>query len=386
MSEFERLLGEMNERVDELVDSTLERVGERYPNWAAETAFSIEQIRAYTRGAIRAQLRDFGNETLPAQCPEAAALAARAVARTGELEAFANGYRSGQAALWGTWFCLVEDSGLHGEERRALLTRGSDFFFQYADLLADYITKVYRDEVGQLNGDGSHRRFNAVKALLAGDPAGFSALDVDLRRHHLGLIAWGTEGEEAARELAKRLGRPILTVAPIATTRWGWISGSRRLSDPERKLIASFKPPERAGLALGLDEFGEHGFRTTHRQAQRARLLAPTAEPSLTLYSNVAIEALAAENPEEARNFVARELGAIDDESANSKRIRETLAAYFAAEHNAASAAASLGVHQQTVENRLRAAEERLGRSVGARRLELELALRLRATLAGERV
>ena len=100
-------------------------------------------------------------------------------------------------------------------------------------------------------------------------------------------------------------------------------------------------------MALGLDEFGEHGFRTTHRQAQRASLLAPTAEPSLTLYSDVAIEALAAENPEEARNFVSRELGAIDDESANSRRIRETLAAYFAAEHNAASAAASLGVHSK---------------------------------------
>jgi len=386
MSEFERLLGEMQKRVDELVDMTLERVGQRYPNWAAETAFSLGQIRAYSRGAIRAQLRDFASDSLPAQCPESAAVAARAVARTGELEAFANGYRSAQAALWGTWFCLIEDSELDGEERRALLSRGSDFFFRYADLLADFITKIYREEVGQLNGDGAHRRFNAVKSLLAGDPAGFSAVDIDLRRHHLGLIAWGKGGEEAARALAKALGRPILLVAPIATTRWGWISGSRRFGDAERKLVASFKPPSEAGLALGLDEFGEHGFRTTHRQAQRARLLAPTEEPSLTLYSDVAIEALAAENPEEARNFVARELGAIDDGSANSQRIRETLAAYFAAEHNAASAAASLGVHQQTVANRLRAAEERLGRPVGSRRLELELALRLRSTLAGEHV
>jgi len=49
----------------------------------------------------------------------------------------------------------------------------------------------------------------------------------------------------------------------------------------------------------------------------------------------------------------------------------------------AASAAATLGVHQQTVANRLRAAEERLGHSVGSRRVELEIALRLRAALDG---
>jgi DNA-binding PucR family transcriptional regulator len=52
-----------------------------------------------------------------------------------------------------------------------------------------------------------------------------------------------------------------------------------------------------------------------------------------------------------------------------------------AAEHNAASAAAALGVHQQTIANRLRAAEERIGHPVAARRIELETAMRLRASL-----
>jgi DNA-binding PucR family transcriptional regulator len=95
----------------------------------------------------------------------------------------------------------------------------------------------------------------------------------------------------------------------------------------------------------------------------------------------VAVEALASENRADARAFVAHELRGIDDDSASSLHIRETIAAYFAAEHNAASAAAALGIHQQTVANRLRAAEDRLGRPVGARRVELETALRLRACL-----
>jgi DNA-binding PucR family transcriptional regulator len=126
-----------------------------------------------------------------------------------------------------------------------------------------------------------------------------------------------------------------------------------------------------------MQEYGLHGFRITRRQAQRARQLA-AAEPSLTRYSDVAVETLASENPEEARSFVDRELGELGADSAVSARIRETLAAYFAAGHNAASATTTLGVHQQTVANRLRAAEERLGHPIGSRRVELELALRLR--------
>jgi hypothetical protein len=283
---------------------------------------------------------------------------------------------------------LIEDSSLAGEERRELLTRGSDFFFRYADLLGDYVAAVHREELIQLRSNGAQRRFNAVKALLEGDPmpASTNALDLDLRQHHLGLIAWGDAGEQAARRLAKDLGRPLLIVAPIPNTWWGWISGSHPFERDEQRTIKRFQPPPGASLALGLQEYDEHGFRTTHRQAQRARLLSPAGDDLLTRYSDVAVEALASENQEEAHSFLARELGAINDESPASQRIRETLAAYFAAEYNAASAAATLGVHQQTVANRLRAAEERLGHSIGARRVELELALRLRRSLGSESI
>jgi hypothetical protein len=383
MSEFERLLGEMEARLDALVDSTLERLGQRSPSWATDSAFSRKQIADFTRASIRAQLRAFRRDALPKSCPDLDATAARMVARVGELESYSNGYRSAQAALWEAWFALIEDSTLEGAERRDLLTRGSDFFFRYADLLGDYAGSVYREEVLQLRSNGKQRRFSAVKALLDGEPLPTAAadLDLDLRQHHLGVIAWGKAAEAAARSLASDLGRPLLLVAPIPGTCWAWISGTRALADSERRAVERFRPPPEAGLSLGMDEYGEHGFRTTHRQAQRARLLAPAAEPSLTRYSDVAVEALATENAEEARSFIARELGAIDDDSSRSREIRDTLSAYFTAEHNAASAAATLGVHQQTVANRLRAAEERLGHSIGARRLELEVALRLRSAL-----
>jgi DNA-binding PucR family transcriptional regulator len=57
--------------------------------------------------------------------------------------------------------------------------------------------------------------------------------------------------------------------------------------------------------------------------------------------------------------------------------LRETLRAYFEAERNVSSAAAALGVKRHTVTNRLRAAEEKLGRSLNVCAGELDVALHL---------
>jgi hypothetical protein len=387
MSEFNRLVGEMQARLDRLADLTLERLEERFSARVNETAFSSAQVVEFSRASIATQLLAFERGELPGHCPEPDGVAARAAAAVGEIEVLSGGYRAAQMTLWEAWFALVEDSpGLAVKERRELLSRGSDFFFRYADLLGGYVAAVYREEALKLRGNSEQRRFLAVKALLEGSSAAASAtgLDLDLEQHHLGLLAWGEAGGRAARELAKALHRPLLIVAPIRDSWWAWISGAQPFGRSEETTIEHFAPPPGASLSLGLQEFGYEGFRVTHRQAQRARLLASAAERSLTRYADVAVEALASENQQEARSFIARELGPIGDDSSASQRIRETLSAYFAAEHNAASAAATLGVHQQTVANRLRVAEERLGHPVGTRRVELEVALRLRAALMSE--
>jgi hypothetical protein len=384
MNQFDRLVDEMVARVDQLAALTLERLRERSPLWPVETAFSCDQVQAVARASLEVQLSAFRRDALPGKGPEVYEAAARAVARAGERNIFANGHRAAQLALWETWFGLVEDSTeLDAEERRHLLTRGSDFFFRYADLISEYIIEAYRDERAKLGGSREQRRFRAIKALLNAEPLTTSVpdLDLDLDQHHLGLVAWGRRGDEAARALASELSRPLHIVAPTELTWWAWISGKKSFEGDEKLVLQRFQAPADSGVAVGLQEYGILGFRATHRQAQRARLLAPSDSSTVTRYADVAVEALATENRAEAQSFVERELKAIGDDSTASTRIRETLSAYFAAEHNAASAAARLGVHQQTVGNRLRTAEERLGHSIGARRVELELALRLRESL-----
>jgi hypothetical protein len=384
MSEFDRLAAQLRGRLDHIAAATLDRLHERAPGWLLQTAVSHEQIHSYIRASLRAHLRFFELDALPKSCPDADAAAAAAAARVGEVDTLRNGIRSAQMILWETWFDLIEDSPqLQGVERRELLTRGSNFFFRYADLLSDCVVTIAERVLRELGGDAEQRRYRAIRGLLEGEPLQpSSALELELDQHHLGLFAWGERGAEAARELAERLGRRLLLVSPLSHSWWGWISGSRPFEAAEERTITRFSAPPEAGIALGLPGFGEAGFRATHRQAQRARWFAPTGTATVIRYADVAVESLASENREDACAFVERELGAINDESTTSTRIRDTLSAYFAAEHNAASAAATLGIHQQTVANRLRSAEDRLGHPIGSRRVELEVALRLRAALA----
>ena len=377
-AEFTRLAAALEAARDQIAALVLERVRGSLPSWVVENPVLWEEVRRFARASLRIQLNGFRRAILPDHCPEVDVARARAAARVGGLKALLDGYRIAQMSLWERWLDLVEGSVTDAEERHELLRRGSEYFFRYAGLLSNYVTDVYQQELERAARDPKQRRFHAITGLLEGDPLAGAQLDHDLERYHFGFVAWGPEGEALARELALALARPILIVGVLDQNWWGWASGSRPLDAGKEDELKNHQPPAGTGLAFGLEAFGETGFRATNRQALRARWVARRAGRSLVFYADVAVEALASDNEADARAFVAHELRGIDDDSAASLRIRETIVAYFAAQHNAASAAAALGVHQQTVANRLRAAEERLGHPVGTRRVELETALRLR--------
>src|SRR5262249_18540400 len=156
---------------------------------------------------------------------------------------------------------------------------------------------------------------------LEGDAAPGEALDANLEQHHLGLLVWGQRGPEVARELAGALGRPLVLVSPFEFVWWGWLSGTQPLGSAAEAAVRSLKTPRGAGLAAGLESFGEEGFRASHRQAQRARRVAQRLGLPVVAYSDVAAEALLGDDSVEARAFVAHELRGIDDDSITSRRI-----------------------------------------------------------------
>jgi hypothetical protein len=368
-------------RLGELSAATIEGLRVESPVWASAEAIGEEEVVLFVRASLGAQVRSFRHRDLPEHCPRVDAHGARAIARVGDLRALLSGYQIAHMVLWEAWLGLVEDSDAEQPVRRGLLRYGSRFFFRYARVLGDYVAENYRVELEQSLRSGEQRRFQVVKGLLEGRSSLSVELDLNLDQHHLALLAWGEGGQAMARELGAVVRRPLLSVNPFEQVWWGWLSGSQPLDPGWEAAVRDLALPPNTGMAVGLEGFGESGFRAGHRQAQRARRIALRLGLSAVLYADVALEALLGDNPADARAFVEHELHGIDDDSAASRRIRETMAAYFAAEHNAASAAAALGVHQQTVANRLRAAEERLGRPVSSRRVELETALRLRASL-----
>ncbi|MBS1675994.1 MAG: helix-turn-helix domain-containing protein [Actinobacteria bacterium] len=347
---------------------------------------AVGRVEELIRDLLAAQLDLFASAAPPRRLPAERLIAGPLLAEDGEFELLLFAFRALHLSLWDAWFALVEGApDLDAHERRALLARGSGLFFSYAGLLSARAVEVFRRESEARRLAPDHHEVRAVRALLAGDALAAASLRFDFARHHLGLIAWEAEDPLAPlADLARALARPLFTIRPPECPGecWAWLSGTRPLSAREEELLAGWRPP--AGrVAIGLEGFGEAGFRAGHRQAARARRLAAPGSP-LVRYADVAVEALATENEADARAFLAHELGGIDDDSPTSLRLRETLLAWFACEQNAASAAARLGVHQQTVANRLRTAEEILGHvSIGSRRLELELALRLHARLPG---
>lgn len=382
--EFRQLARELEHGLDALAAITRERLHESLPGWLTGTVFAEDEIAKFIRLSLGAQLSGFRRGILPASPTEIDTVGARAVAEVGELKLLLSGYRIAQMSLWDAWLDLVEREVEDAGQRQQLLRHGSQYFFRYAGLLSDYVTDIYQRELEHSVRSGEQRRFQAIRTLLEGDSLAGAQLDIDLEQHHLGLIAWGEGAEAAMRELATALGRPLLAIGPLNKNWWGWLSGSRPLDPAQKRELGRFRPAGLARLALGLEGYGEAGFRASNRQALRARWVARSSEAQVVAYADVAVEALASENMHDARAFVANELRGIEDDSTTSQRIRETIVAYFSADHNAASAAAALGVHHQTVANRLRAAEERLGHPVGARRVELETALRLRACLQRE--
>ncbi len=384
LEDFRALARQLEDGLDALSAAIRERLHETLPTWMTDTIFAEEEIAGFIRASLGAQLCGFRRGVLPERSPHVDAVGAQVVAEVGELKLLLSGYRVAQMSLWDAWLGLVEGAVDRAGDRQQLLRHGSEYFFRYAGLLSDYVSDIYQRELEQSVRSGEQRRVHAIRALLEGGSLVGTQLDVDLEQHHVGVVAWGEEGAEAARELATALGRPLLTIGPLNKNWWGWISGTRALDPSQEGALRRFRPAGSARLAVGLEGFGEAGFRATNRQALRARWIARNTDRPVVHYGDVAVEALASENHYDARAFVANELRGIDDDSPTSQRIRETIVAYFAADHNAASAAAALGIHHQTVANRLRVAEERLGHPVGARRVELETALRLRLCLGRE--
>ncbi len=374
----------MSSRLDEIVDSTIERLwgNPALDEWTRpETRGGAREI---ARASIAREVAALESRELPTSCPDEDLAAARsAVAFGAPVTVVLQCYRAGHAALWETWVELVEEVATdEAATRRALLETGAAFMFDYVDRCSAWVEGEHTRERERLLRGREQRRMHLVQSILAGDETeGLEELGYELGQVHVGVIGWGPDAEPSVRRLADDLAVSSLTLSVDGETCWGWLGTGSELSQAQDRRIGNQPLPDGTRLAVGEPAAGIAGFRGSHAEAREAERVARYRGARVTRHEDVALEALSLHDDARARAFARRELGDLTAPGGRARILRDTLEAYLASDHSAVAAAATLSVHERTVGNRLRAIERRLGGPISDRPAELAIALRLHRLL-----
>ena len=276
----------------------------------------------------------------------------------------------------------------------AVTSRMAEVSFRYIDRVSEEVISAYQHERDNWLLTQTAVRAARVRALLGGQPmdvdATESALGYRLRQRHIGLIAWvtntprGSEGltrlDQLASTAARVLGSPgrPLFVPRDETLAWIWlpISGNTVISG-EALAKAFDNGDSSVRIVAGEGGYGLDGFRLTHQQAVRTQDLALAAKPGsrLTTFADVGAVALICADMSAARSWVWGMLAdlALDDEP--HARLRETLQVFLST-GSYTTTAERLVLHKNSVQYRIRKAEDALGGPISDRGADLELALR----------
>jgi DNA-binding PucR family transcriptional regulator len=277
-------------------------------------------------------------------------------------------------------YTVFDDFVIREAERGGLLDQGPALRYirgtlaSLLDCLLASITEEYARETKRIKSSPRLRRAEDVRRLLAGEQVDLAGLGYEFDAWHLGLIATGALAEQVLQGLAIQLEQRLLWVSIGEKTVWAWVSGRHSIASAD---IEGALESAAVSMAVGEPGYGVQGFCLTHRQAQAALGVALHRPRQLTRYGDVALIAHWLQDEALARSFIEVHLSPLGGYSRNKLVLRETLRAYFAADSSTKVAAARLGVHRRTVQNRRRIIEERLGYLLCARRAELEVALRL---------
>jgi hypothetical protein len=267
----------------------------------------------------------------------------------------------------------AEDDLLSGAAMKEVLRAQATLF----DRLVTAVTEEYIREQKGRRDSSEERRAKRVERLLAGELLETTELNYDFEGHHLGVIVCGPGANAVLRELATNLDRRLLMVRRESGEVWAWLGGRRPIDSAAVQSQSREDLAAEISLAIGEPGRGFAGWRLTHQQARAALPIARRGSEPLVRYVDVAMLAAVLGDDLLASSLRELYLEPLRGERDDGETLRETLRAYFAAQGNTTCAATVLGIQRQTVANRLRAVEERLGRDLATCAAEMEAALRL---------
>jgi DNA-binding PucR family transcriptional regulator len=260
----------------------------------------------------------------------------------------------------------------------------------YVDQTSEEIVAAYTRERENWLRNRSAARAGRIRGLLSGARvdvrAAETGLGYRLRQYHVGVVCWTGDAPASADNIT-RLDRAIREVAGQEAC-----SGDPLLLPRDETSVWAWLPlgirDTFACTAAGVDSdirfaFGDAakdaaGFRLTHQQAvaaQAVALAAGSVAPQAVAFSEVAPVAMMLSSAELLRAWVLSTLAGLATDDEHHARLRDTLLIFLQAGGSYKTTAEQLMLHKNTVQYRIRKAQESLGRPVGDNRNDIELAL-----------
>jgi PucR C-terminal helix-turn-helix domain/GGDEF-like domain len=328
------------------------------------------------------------------QAPAAALEYARRRAQHGTpLTALLRAYRLGHTCF-SDW--LLKELARQADDAQMITaaTLGmSKIVAGYVDQTSEEIVAAYTREREHWLRSRSAARAGRIRDLLSGQRINVSTTEATLgyrlRQYHVGLVCWAGDAAAAVDNIT-RLEHAINHVAGKAacggdplflprdeSSAWAWLPlGIRDTFDAAVASTAGVDGD--IHFAFGDAVKGTTGFRLTHRQAIAAQAVALAAgrpTPRAVAFSEVAPVAMMLGSPDLLRAWVLATLGGLASDDEHHARLRDTLLTFLRNGGSYKTTAERLTLHKNTVQYRVRKAEESLGRPVGENRHDVELAL-----------
>ena len=328
------------------------------------------------------------------QAPAAAVEYARRLAQRGTpLTALLRAYRVGHARFSDWMLKELARQEADAEAITATTLSMSNTVAGYIDQTSEEMVAAYGQERENWLRNRSAVRAARIRELLSGERidvgAAEATLGYRLRQYHVGLVCWVGDAASTADEIT-RLEHAVGHVAAQAassgdplflprdeSSAWAWLPlGIRDVFDSAVAGAAGVDTD--IHFAFGDAAKGTAGFRLTHAQAiaaQAVALAAGTPAPRAVAFGQVAPVAMMLASPELLRPWVAGTLADLATDDEHHARLRETLLVFLQTGGSYKTTAEQLMLHKNTVQYRIRKAEESLGRPVGDSRHDVELAL-----------
>ena len=320
-------------------------------------------------------------------------------------------YYVGHAMIWHRWVQpQLAELAATGIDTTVVSARLHGLVFNYLDRAALRVAEQYHVARLELMETDQRAQQAAVYDILAGahPTTGVrQSLAFDVDQPHRAWILWlpraAADLAPLLTSMAERVHGVLRSSASASATVtlqngqsevWGWSVGGDAIAERARDeldRLCRTRPEQNVygapfRLAISAPAEGVNGFRGAHEEASSLRTAMDRAQcsPAVATSEEAGLATLLLADPQNARRFAYRTLGALSSSARAVTSLRETLQAYLDSGRSHQRTAEHLGVHRNTVLQRIRRCESELGRSIGADERDIAAALLILDWLPGQ--